>query len=620
MKKLDSGDSVNTRRLTLTLFAVALLLPLSFSAISPASAQGIVHAQPGATVWYEVDAFTLSANLLTEMEDEGSVDIDIDLAGSDIFAKILWVGEVSDEYGNAAQVVDVIMGARLGAGQSITALDPDEGDIITEITLPEGAGMFIPIGVSMATDFSETLDDMNMDRPWLPVPLYLSDDWAGHLLDLSGVEGVTPNDGAEYFTVAVDIDDDEIVLNGNAEWRKSDGVLYSVNLHVEDPADSTMYIDFGFSLNEIESPTLLPISVGDVLTYGLESAAWDGSFSGDFADGQEGFDEAKAEIEDFVGNDIIQFTITDIEGLYYEADIHVYDEAIGGLVLEEEGVWFNGFSNPDTFFYALAFAAVFDIGAMPQLPTEYGIEQSVKDFGPGAEAIPMGPVSVPDWEIYNSVSLTIEAILDQIEDAMLNAVAELEEMASDDGWDLDIRSSTGDDPQLGIHTLHGLNDGYNIRQIGFAVDVEVEIHQSDNDTWYDYYEGHDVWEYSEFDLLTTVKSMVGFGMVYSENGILQAIELDFELFIDIDQHDEWYDYWGNSGGSDSDGTMDIDTNTYVTKTGYTGPRPADGIDVTLSEGGDTDIGDTGDDALLPGFELLVAVLSLSGLVMLARKR
>ena len=587
---------------------IALLLPLFAGSVTVRA--GNVWAEPGTTAWYTINTFDMGTGLQAEMNDEG-VFPNLDLVGTQVFAKVLWVGDISDGF-TWTTVVDVSTGFILGAENSIYAEDPNDTSINYEVTLPEGAGLFVPFGISSATDFTEDLSSINPTRPWMPIPLYLHDDFNAHVSELSGDPDTTTSLGTEYFQVEVSIHDAYTDLTAILKWRVSDGLFYSVDFSIADPSDSTISFDFAMSLDRVDDPVGLPISVGDRLTYVLQEADWSMSVTGDFntPDTTDGFNNAKSEVEAAVGKDIVEFYIQEIDGLYYRAEIRVYNSDTGALETQGEA-WFNGFNTPDS----IAFLGMGGFVGMNEAPLPFGVAQQAPDFGPGENAVPIGPVSTPDWEIYNSVAVTVGALLAQAEAELVSTISDMETNPPEDVISLNVASSTSSDPQFDFTYQYGTDAyGYNIRQLSASVDVVFQLETQGNDTWvnWDNTTGWYAWEESQDNSIIAETSV---GTAYSSDGILNALATNFDMNLDMNYQRYEEESWGYVYDDSTVGTMDLSIYNYLTLQGYTGSNPTDPI-ATTTAGVDTNASNN----LLPGFGYIVTILAFAGVAAIVKRR
>jgi hypothetical protein len=360
----------------------------------------------------------------------------------------------------------------------------------------------------------------------------------------------------------------------------------------------------------------LDLAVGDQFSLDIEAADFSFSTAGfplqdDPADFLTDID---TEFNDVAGTNLVEFTVLEIDDLYYRIEGKRWDGETNTLVPFPENanandVWMAGFGR-----YGLG---------MP-LPSSI-----VGGFGHEAiraNAIP-GPIITKDWKIYSAWDKTLGFVFTEGFDIFAEALSTV--VFTDEGEFIDFRSSLTDDPIIvsswaGTATTAG---GYETK-----VSLNWDIGTLQNETWSDPYnytgwrwngthnewvvdEGvNEGWEYRNINTTGLLELIVS----YDNKGVFNSLSLTGSIKVDFLTHRV-----ENNGPLEINGPLgveltEINVQIKSTFTPFVESTTTTTSETTTSESEEDTGGDAGVD--LPGFELYIGLTALFGLIFIRRKK
>ncbi|NHJ84935.1 MAG: hypothetical protein FK734_05705 [Asgard group archaeon] len=291
----------------------------------------------GMTIKYNIEELTLP--------DMDNVTIS-NLAGNQLYIKIMLVestliDEVLDVNGI---VIKYGIGLIFNTDETITI---GEGFTAIDLVVPAGSAT-PPIPMIGVPHFNTTI--------FTPAPtfFFLDNGWANHYDFLNSFMPTFVTNGATDLTVDFSNSTSELYAN----WRKSDGILTSVRVQNMD----IFGLPFGENTIELSLSTVetigLAISSGDTIELKADIASLDISGTGDLYDMYFANDTYISEIENSFNtiqdSTFMKVVVNEIHGLYYTADLYLYDMETQSLVKQPDEVTFCGFfGNMEALIYAL---------------------------------------------------------------------------------------------------------------------------------------------------------------------------------------------------------------------------------------------------------------------------
>lgn len=306
-----------------------------------------------------------------------------DLAGNQLYVKVMSVEDYDFGAGVIGKYINYGMGLLFQFDETITI---GEGFTALDLVIPFGA----------ATP-CVTLGGVPHFNGTIPTTFFFLDDgWTIHELALESV-GFTVNSGGSDFIATLDTGLGSVSLT----YRKSDGIL--TDLHIENITLVGMdFTGMTFDLSFVSLETLdLDLTVGQEIELVTDIAHLAIEGTGDIYSmlNQSAIASITDEVASMEGQTLLKYVITDIEGLYYTADMYSYDFTTESLVKAPETYMFAGFLGGFqmdyiplwetgmiyTDFYAPAITADYDIytGYMVLFDTIVGVYlEDLLDFIP----------------------------------------------------------------------------------------------------------------------------------------------------------------------------------------------------------------------------------------------
>jgi len=282
-----------------------------------------------------------------------------DLAGNQLYVKVMSVED--HDFGSG------VIGNWINYGMGLIFLTDET------ITIGEGftaLDLVIPTGAATPAIVTSGIPHFNVSYPF--AFFFLDNDWTFHELALESV-GFTVNSGGTDFIATFGSGPGSMSMT----YRKSDGILTA--LHIEDIVIMGMdYTDMTFDLSFASVETKgLDITVGQEIALVADIAHLAVEGTGDIYSmlNTSMIDSYTDEVASMEGQTLLKYIITDVEGLYYTADVYSYDFTteslvkatneymfmgfLGGYQIEEPPLWDTGMNF--TNFYAPAITADYDI-------------------------------------------------------------------------------------------------------------------------------------------------------------------------------------------------------------------------------------------------------------------
>lgn len=296
-----------------------------------------------------------------------------DLAGNQLYVKVMSVEDHDFGSGVIGKWINYGMGLIFLTDETITI---GEGFTALDLVIPAGA----------ATPAVTSSGIPHFNGSYSFAFFFLDDDWTFHELALESV-GFTVNSGGSDFIATYGSGPGSMSMT----YRKSDGIL--TELHIEDIYIMGMnYTGMTFDLSFASVETKgLDLTIGQEIELVADIAHLAVEGTGEIYSmlNTSMIDSYTDEIASMEGQTLLKYVITDIEGLYYTADVYSYDFTteslvkaveehmfmgfLGGYQMEQPPLWESGMIWTD--FYAPAITADYDIygGYMVLLDTIVGI-------------------------------------------------------------------------------------------------------------------------------------------------------------------------------------------------------------------------------------------------------
>ena len=282
-----------------------------------------------------------------------------DLAGNQLYVKVMSVEDRDFGAGVIGKWINYGMGLIFKTDETITI---GEGFTALDLIIPTGAATPAAI-LSGVPHFNGSL---------APTFFFLDDGWTIHELALESV-GFTVNSGGSDFIATLVSGPGNMALT----YRKSDGIL--TDLHIENidlmgMNFTDMTIDLSFASVETKG---LDLTVGQEISLVADIAHLAVEGTGEIFSmlNTSMIDSFTDEVASMEGQTLLKYIITDVEGLYYTADVYSYDFTteslvkatdeflfvgfLGGYQLDEPPLWDTGMTY--TPIYAPAITADYDI-------------------------------------------------------------------------------------------------------------------------------------------------------------------------------------------------------------------------------------------------------------------
>jgi hypothetical protein len=282
-----------------------------------------------------------------------------DLVGNQLYVKVMSVEDYDFGAGVIGKYINYAMGLMFLSDETITI---GEGFTALDLVIPTGAAT-PAITVGGVPHFNGTI----------PTTFFFLDDgWTIHELALESV-GFTVNSGGTDFVATLDTGIGHVALS----YRKSDGILN--HLHIENVTLMGMNftgMTFDITFNSMVT-NALSLTVGQEIELVTDIAHLAIEGTGDIYSmlNQSAIASITDEVASMEGQTLLKYVITDIEGLYYTADMYSYDFTteslvkapetylfagfLGGFQAEQPPLWESGMIFTD--FYAPAITADYDI-------------------------------------------------------------------------------------------------------------------------------------------------------------------------------------------------------------------------------------------------------------------
>lgn len=389
--------------LTLVLLFVTPIVAVTSSTVhdtvtvTPDDWDSDVGVEAGLTLKY-----TINELVLPEEELEGVVLPD--LSGNSLYVKVLAVEEdktmpvgfMETETGTLIHYAIGIIFANdetFSIGEGFTALD---------ITIPAGAAT-PSISLSGVPHFNIT------DSYYPTTPFFLNNDWMEHEVILDLGLGFTVDNLADTFSASFTNDTGTI----SGTWRKSDGVLTDLivdDIYLMGMNYSGVTIDLSLASSEMKG---IEIEVGDELEFQADIASLDISGSGDLFSllNQSQIESIEGQVTSMQENTVLKFVITDVEGLFYSAQVFAYDmETQSLMALEQELIFCAFFGN-------------IPITTTPLTPQDLPENPLITEVAL-AEYVPaLTPIVTPDWDIYTGHMILADTIVGVYLDDILDVIS-----------------------------------------------------------------------------------------------------------------------------------------------------------------------------------------------------
>ena len=250
-----------------------------------------------------------------------------DLAGNQLYVKVMSVADKDFGSGVIGKWINYGMGLIFKTDETITI---GEGFTALDLVIPTGSAT-PAITVGGVPHFNGTIPTSFF---------FLDDSWALHELALEAA-GFEVENNVDDFTAHIAIGDGAMTAN----YRKSDGIL--AGIRIEDIYIMGMnYTDMIFDLAIASTETKgLDLTVGQEIELVADIAHLAVEGTGDIYSmlNTSMIDSYTDEIASMEGQTLLKYIITDIEGLYYTADVYSYDFTTESLVKAVDEYLFTGF-------------------------------------------------------------------------------------------------------------------------------------------------------------------------------------------------------------------------------------------------------------------------------------
>jgi hypothetical protein len=211
----------------------------------------------------------------------------------------------------------------------------------TDVTLTIGEGItafpfVIPSGSATPGITMTGVPHFNVTTGYTPSLFFLDDGWSLTNAALASAGLVVTEDTTMLRAVGTGIE---------LEWRKSDGILTDLLLDdVDTPFGNFtgITIDLSFDSATVKGVSL---TVGQEITLQADIASLDISVTGDIGTllNASTITSIENEINVIENNPFITYEILEVEGLYYEASVSMYDFVTHSLVEANDTYVFNAF-------------------------------------------------------------------------------------------------------------------------------------------------------------------------------------------------------------------------------------------------------------------------------------
>ncbi len=550
----------------------------------PAVAQATVGATPGTLIKYQVDSFYVNFDGLTG--EPGLISYTGDFTGSILYAKVINVGNEEVTFWDPSTssyvttqdpIVDLAAGMILKNAITFNVNG-------STVSLPAGAGYPVPFIFGTVTRFNVS-DWSGMSI--MPLPLYLNSEWDTHEATVDLADGVSAVRTTSEFIVSVNVQDFDILLDGDLTWRLSDGLFTQASFTISNTTSSATYLDFKVSLLSTQDITV-DLAVDTNATLSVDVASVQYAAYGDAAGPET--DEAFANFTAMQGKDILKLQILETQGMYYKARTWAYDEPTDALILKGD-YWYHSFGiypfGPLTNADGMAFNTF--TGMVPR------------------EGTFLGPFSSPDMEIYESwmtafSNLDAQDVIDFFE---------IIDQQNDGTWGTTEigNSQGGDQMSLTLTPTYTVNATH----IEMKLDISFDLFINSTFVW-------ESWNGTGYENVTHVdrntwKGNISFSIVYALDDPMRFLSFDITgsnlLFnsTEIEDGTVWYN-----------GQLEISSFQYQLGASYEFPSPTAPVNTTTPSNGTT----TGGGPLsLPGPSATMAVagtLTLALAIAYRRKR
>jgi len=615
-----------------TLITLTLLLFGSLylgTSISHTSAQGTLSTdvKAGNTYYYNVSKFPTFTQLmdLTGASDNfNSTDylhINGGLAGSQIYAKVMNTGTDHMSYWDGTSLIDgnvptVDVSAGLITGQVLNVEASTAGNVVNT-DVPAGIGLPIPVIFGSASMFNvSNIETGNI----LPFPLVLSNNYNLHQTILTqasqqvnGAIQVT-NDNSQFKGTFVDVVVDStshVMVNGYISYNKPSGLLQEVNIQMTNSSTSQTLFDIDIDLAQTVYHGL-DVSVGDTFSLKVSDAGFDYSTSSSDANVKSQLDQILSWVDgnmtNQIGNEILQFKVVEVRGLYYSIEGTVTDGNGGTQAFPaKDGVfndfWMSGFARfgPGMPIPTSDPAKTFHFADVYNTTSGYYDYIQTSQLEPLRNRAFPGPFATADFGIFHAWDKTLTYVVSLFNGELQTGIQALEDVQGQ----IQFSSSTTADP---IVTVAFNSDSSANHYAGWELstnwDVSVWGNSTGNDT---------VPSYTEVSTTGNLALAVDYN-----NTVLQDISLNGGFDFNVTQYNSSTTQYVT--GSVSNLVFKLSVTTSVTP--YVPPTPTSSTNTTVSSGGSsTSSGGLG--LPLPGFEFvgaLLAVISIGTFVNLKKKR
>ena len=573
---------------------------VSIGAITTTSADvslSALDAKAGDTAWFTADSFYLDMFFLSDgMINDTTGTTTLDMAGSQIFAKVMNVVPVTGEFYDpvtgssspgSSKFIDLATGAILGKDLPVTVED-------FSTTIPSGVGIPIPAIFESSTEFGFSSPDYPQGGFF---PLYLNDNWNDHEAfieaDADSSTFVT-NDDAQFKVETTqpfmryneDTGTSEKVadITMSVAWDKSNNLVSSALLEIKD--STTTYVDINFKFDKVENNGL-DLEAGDVFNMKLVTGELDVSLEGDAysPEAQDSINEIKGDLLDAVAADpLIKMTVDKVDGLYYLMSIEMYNTTTDTMEFVASQ-WFAGFGN-------IAFDYFLQAG--PNMLNQFVVT---------------GPATTPDNYVWGSWDASVQFVFGVME-AQFDELIQLmkdEAAANPDVTQFDLTGS------LSLSHTVDTSDGYSVTSsVDLSIQLEVNTTYT-NENW-DWngtdYEITNVegWEYQNFDISISATQ----SYAYDVRGRLSEVSLKLSGYIDASGSS-----WDNQSNTVETQSGKVTVNNLELKldTGFvpfspeTDP-PTNNPDATVDTPG----------LPVPGFELFIGLFAVAVAAVAIRRR
>ncbi|NHJ05850.1 MAG: hypothetical protein EAX90_13570 [Candidatus Heimdallarchaeota archaeon] len=374
--------------------------------IVPTAFDSPVLVEPGLTLKYDINALTLPSGILGDLESTlGEVTLP-DLAGNQLYVKVMSVEE------------DVTLGLDLEG----TLIRYAIGLIfVNDATFIIGEGftalsITLPAGSTTPAIVMGGVPHFNVTTGLTPAFFFLNNDWTEHAAALQFGLGIPTTQTTDELVASYS----DATSSLDATWRKSDGVLTELvidNVNLTEMDLTGVNLDITLAS---EVTTGMNINVGDIFELKADIASLDISGSGDIYSLLEGnITSIETTVESLADKVILQYKVEEIEGLYYQCSVKMYNMDTGILESLEGLVTFNaflgGFSVAGSPFDTTNLASIYSGFVEDELQAEMtSFESLIISLMP--------PVITADYDIYVGYMILLDAAVDIYLDDILDFV------------------------------------------------------------------------------------------------------------------------------------------------------------------------------------------------------